>query len=142
MKPRYAEGTGVSPIHVASIRREHDGRGAFVLSGSGAEGREISFSSDTDFLELLHALIAESVALSVGGHCLGPAEEAALLISNGELDGSYVEISWTAPEHWTLREISKGTVPPWERAADPRLIANPSAERTLRLSTQRHPLPR
>jgi hypothetical protein len=54
----------------------------------------------------------------VGGHCPGPAEEAEVLIANGELKGSYTEIAWSCPECWTVREIGKG-IAPWELVVDP-----------------------
>jgi hypothetical protein len=125
IQPRYAEGTGEAPFHLSSVNRERLSKGAFIFSGQGAEGRKIVFTSNVEFLAIFRTLMAESVPLSIGGHCIGPADEVALLISSGELLGSYIEISWSGPEKWTLREIGKGH-PPWERVDVQKLIPNTS----------------
>jgi hypothetical protein len=113
------------PIHVASTNRERGGKGAFIFAGQGGEGHKMEFTSSVECLAIFGTLMAESVPFSIGGHCSGPAEEVALLISTGELHGSYIEIFWSGPEKWTVREIGEGA-PPWERVAQPGLIANTS----------------
>ncbi len=74
-----------------------------MLAGANSEGLEIPFSSSAEFLKLLQALMAESVPLSVGGHCIGAADEVELLMANGELDGSYVQIAWRGPQKYGVR---------------------------------------
>jgi hypothetical protein len=125
MKPRYADGEGQPPIHVASINRDMFGKGSFSFAGRGGENCQVAFTTKSEFLTLLHVLMAESVAFSVGGHCPGPAEEVAMLIAKGEVKGCYTEIAWSGPERWTVREIGKG-IAPWELVADPSRIANTS----------------
>lgn len=122
MKFRYAEGNGIAPIHVTSIRRDRGGSGAFVLVDQGSACQEIRFSSNAEFLQIFRTLMAENVALSVGGHCAGPADEAALLLSSGELEGLYVQISWSNPERWTVREMSRNYALPWVKVAEPSII--------------------
>jgi hypothetical protein len=125
MSPRYAQGFGIPPIHIALIRRDGFGRGAFIFAGSGGEGRQTLFTGHSEFLALLHILMQEPIALAVGGHCVGPADEVAMLNSSGELRGSYTEISWSGPDRWVLREMGENIFP-WEQISDLRQLTNTS----------------
>lgn len=124
MKPRYARGFGQAPTHVSSIHRERLNKGTFVFSDSNGQ-KQVSFVTHAEFLDLLRKLMAASVPLSVGGHCPGPADEVAMLIASGELNGSYIEISWSGPEQWIVREILKSATE-WEQVSAPFLFANTS----------------
>lgn len=124
MKPRYARGSGQAPTHLSYIRRERLSIGTFVFSDSSVQ-KQVSFVTHAEFLDLLRKLMAASVPLSVGGHCSGPADEVAMLIAEGELNGSYIEISWSGPGQWVVREIVKSATE-WEQVSSPSLFANTS----------------
>jgi len=57
--------------------------------------------------------------------CPGPADEAALLIANAELAGPYLELSWTGPQQWVVRQISN-SCDQWQLESDASRIANTS----------------
>ncbi len=124
MKPRYARGTGQAPTHVSAIHRKRLNRGTFVFS-DGNNQKQVSFVTHAEFLDLLQKIMAASVPLSVGGHCPGPADEVAMLIAAGELKGSYIEITWSGPNQWVVREIVKSTTE-WEQVSAPSLFTNTS----------------
>ena len=124
MKPRYFQGTGEAPVHLASIVHERGNGGRLLFRVDGHESA-VAFDSKPDLLSKLQAIIAQSVPLSIGGHCPGPADEVGMLISSGKLIHPYVEISWSAPECWMVREITEGAVE-WESTGELSDIANQS----------------
>lgn len=122
MKPRFAKGTGKAPIYLSAIIRQSHGRGEFVF---GQDEARVRFTSSRQFIEIFQMLIERSVALSVGGLCPGPADEASMLLASGELIGEHVEISWSSPEHWVVREMKHGALE-WEEVLDHGCIVNNS----------------
>lgn len=123
MKQRYFEGTGVAPIHLSHIFHERGSDAGRLLFKNGGQELGVAFNSKSDLLSKLQAILVNSVPISVGGHALGPADEVGLLIEAGKLKGSYVEISWSAPGCWTVREIIDGALE-WEEAGCLSDIAN------------------
>ncbi len=87
--------------------------------------RRIPFQTKDELYSLLQRLIAQAVPLSIGGHTPGAADEIAMLIDTGVLSGTYVEISWSGPGRWTVREIPKDALE-WEQVPSPDMIANTS----------------
>jgi len=122
---RYFKGAGKPPAHLASINYEGAESGSLILTDtSGATYRQ-PFTSHAALLSLLGRLMHERVPFAVGGMCPGPADEVALLIEQGELEGDWVELSWSGAQEWMLREIRASTSE-WEIQAAPDLIVNTS----------------
>jgi hypothetical protein len=121
IKLRYTKGSGTPPIHLASIDWGNPESGEFIFSGA-CEHRE-PFTSRPRFLSRLQQLIQQRVPLAIGGMCPGPADEVALLIAKKELQGLYIELSWTGSQRWILREVS-GDSEQWELEPDASKIAN------------------
>ena len=122
MKPRYFQGTGEAPIHLASLVHERGTSGRLLFRGEGHESAVV-FASKPDLLSKLQAIMAQLVPLSIGGHCPGPADEVRMLVPLAKLNHPYVEISWSAPGRWIVREITEGAVE-WESAGDLSDITN------------------
>jgi len=116
MKPRFATGVGTAPVYLADISFGKSGRGVLVFTGGNVGARKVPFHSDGDLHAKLSILIRQNVPLSVGGHAVGPADRVAMLIESGKLNGPYIDISWSRPEHWTVRERVKGAVE-WQPVA-------------------------
>lgn len=129
MKPRYSKGAGEPPVYLSAIVRSGFNRGELVFIEPNSKEVRISFCSKNQFIYLLKKLMSESVPLSVGGQSIGPADEVNLLISSGELSGSYVEISWLMPGLWSVREMIPGAIE-WQEINDPGIIANKSFKPT------------
>jgi hypothetical protein len=73
----------------------------------------------------MRSLLRQHVPIAVGGMLPGPADEVDRLIANEVLEGPYIELSWSGPGQWTLREID-GTAGQWQLVADTRSMANVS----------------
>lgn len=117
MKLRFATGSGCPPVYLNAITHDKEGRGQLQFAG-GAGGAllPVIFRSEADLYTKLSALLQRAVPISVGGHSPGAAAEVAMLLEIGKLNGRYVEISWSRPDHWTVREMIKGAVE-WESVA-------------------------
>jgi hypothetical protein len=94
-----------------------NGRGELIFGG-GIPGTQtaVPFHSEADLCAKLGVLLRRRVPLSVGGLSGGAADQVAMLLESEKLSGNYVEISWSRPDHWTLREIVKGAAE-WETVA-------------------------
>ncbi len=125
IKSRYVKGQGKAPLHLALIHSISSESGYLQLTDNAGAEHRIPFSSHAERLRLLASLIRERVPMAVGGMCPGPADEVALLIANKALNGPYIELSWTAPQQWIVREIAGDTVE-WEAESDVARIANTS----------------
>lgn len=123
--PRYAKGSGQPPVHLASINSSDSTTGDLVFAGSAAGERTMPFTSHAELVRLLNELMLARVPFAVGGMCPGPADEAALLIANAELAGPYLELSWTGPQQWVVRQISN-SCDQWQLESDASRIANTS----------------
>jgi hypothetical protein len=122
---RYAKGQGQAPLHLALIHCAADESGYLQLTDNAGAAHRVPFSSHAERLSLLTRLIGERVPMAVGGMCPGPADEVALLIANKALNGPYIELSWTAPQQWIVREIAGDTME-WEAESDVARIADTS----------------
>ena len=94
------------------------------IDGTNSEFR-INFASKAQLISMLRELMNQRIPCSVGGHGLGAAEEIELLISDGVLEGTYVEISWTSPSNWLLREKVQGAAV-WDEVTEPSVFSNTS----------------
>jgi hypothetical protein len=74
---------------------------------------------------MLDSLLRQRVPIAVGGMLKGPADEVDMLIANEVLEGPYIELSWSGPQQWTLREIDF-TIAEWQPVPDARCMANVS----------------
>lgn len=123
MNPRYASSTSTPPAHLAELIRHAADRGLLIFRINNAETVKISFDSNAVLHQLLQKLIDEKVPLSVGGHMDGACEEVCRLIDAGTLHGTAIQLAWSTPQHWTIRELVVGTIM-WEQTHDPAAIAN------------------
>ena len=123
MKPRYTSSVSTPPPHLAELIRHAVDRGLLIFRINNAETVKISFDSNAVLHQLLQKLVDEKVPLSVGGHMDGPCEEVCRLIDAGTLHGTAVQLAWSAPQHWTIRELAAETIM-WEQAHEPAEIAN------------------
>ncbi|PTY36294.1 hypothetical protein BGP77_03005 [Saccharospirillum sp. MSK14-1] len=115
MKPRYFQGIGEAPAHLSHIFHDRsDDAGRLQFKKEGHEF-EVAFESTSDLLSKLQTILTDSVPLSVGGNVPGPVDEVGFLIESGKLQGPYIEISWSAPGCWTVREIIDGALE-WKKA--------------------------
>ncbi|ASK33311.1 hypothetical protein CEK62_02360 [Alcanivorax sp. N3-2A] len=117
LTPHYAQGRGQPPVYLAAIERAGDNRGALVFA-VGEAREKVAFGNDAELTGLLRQVLAAPVALSAGGHVPGPVDEVAMRIDAGELSGPYVEIAWSAPGRWILRQQVSGASQ-WQQSADP-----------------------
>ena len=123
MNPRYASSTSTPPAHLAELIRHAAGRGLLIFRIKGTNTEKVPFESEAVLHQILQKLIDEKVPLSVGGHMDGPCEEICRLIDAGTLHGTAIQLAWSAPKHWTIRELVVGTIM-WEQTHDPASIAN------------------
>jgi len=123
LTPYYVQGRGQPPVYLAAIERAGADSGALVFALGEVRERG-AFSNDAELVGLLRQVLAAPVALSVGGHVPGPADEVAMRIDAGELSGSYVEIAWSARGRWILRQQVDGASQ-WQQTADPAGLVDP-----------------
>ncbi|PMQ09300.1 Glutathione-dependent formaldehyde-activating enzyme [Pseudomonas sp. AD21] len=123
--PRYAKGSGQPPVHLASINSTDSMTGHLLFAGVAAGERKITFTSHAELVRLLNELMLARVPFAAGGMCPGPADEASVLIADAELAGPYLELSWTGPQQWVVRQITD-TCGQWQLAPDISEIANTS----------------
>jgi hypothetical protein len=74
---------------------------------------------------MLNSLLRQRVPIAVGGMFPGPTDEVDMLIANEVLEGPYIELSWSGPQQWTLREIDS-TIAEWQPVPDASSMANVS----------------
>lgn len=122
---RYVKGSGRPPLHLASIDSSGAVAGDLVFTLANAAVLRIAFACHTERVGMLQRLIAERVPFAVGGMCPGPADEVGLLIDNGALTGPHLELSWSGPQQWVVREIAKNAHD-WLPESDIGKITNPS----------------
>lgn len=122
---RYAKGSGHPPLHLASITANGAEAGELRFTLANAEVLRIAFASHAEQVRMLERLITERVPFAVGGMCPGPADEVDMLIATAELAGPYIELAWTAPQQWVVRETSS-VASEWLQVAEASMIANPS----------------
>ena len=113
MKSRFATGIGVPPVHLSAINLDSARHGLLIFSGGSTGPRRIAFRSEADLCTKLNILLQRAVPVAVGGHIAGPADQVGMLIDSGKLNGKYIEISWSSPDHWIVREMINGAVE-WE----------------------------
>lgn len=114
MKPRFATGTGNAPVYLRAINHGKTGAGVLVFAGGSLNDSPVVFESEGDLHDKLKILVARSVPLSVGGQVPGPADELGLLMKSGALQqASYIQISWSRPLHWEVREMVWGSLEVW-----------------------------
>ncbi|WP_285415891.1 hypothetical protein [Pseudomonas sp. efr-133-TYG-5] len=123
LKSRYAKGQGTAPVHLAAIDAGADGAGSLLFSEPLAVHRRVPFATQAELLRLLARLLRERVPLAVGGMCPGPADAVALLIAGNQLAGPFIELSWSGPQQWTVREIPDTATTEWAAVADAATIA-------------------
>ncbi|WDR37833.1 hypothetical protein NN484_08860 [Pseudomonas serboccidentalis] len=123
--PRYAKGSGQPPVHLASINSTDSTTGYLMFAGAAAGERKITFTSHAERVRLLNELMLARVPFAVGGMCPGPADEVALLIASAALAGPYLELSWTGPQQWVVRQMTN-SADQWQLEPDVSEIANTS----------------
>jgi hypothetical protein len=99
--------------------------GSLVFAHSEVGEHRVPYTSRAELLSLLNSLLRQRVPIAVGGMLPGPADEVDMLIANDVLEGPYIELSWSGPGQWTLREID-GTAGQWQPIPDARSMANVS----------------
>jgi hypothetical protein len=72
---------------------------------------------------MLNILLRQRVPIAVGGMLPGPADEVDMLTANELLEGPYIELSWSGPQQWTLREIDSTTAE-WQPVPSAQSMAN------------------
>ena len=123
MKPRYASSINTAPAHLAELTQQEADCGLLIFRINVTDSVKIPFDSKAALHQLLQKLIDEKVPLSVGGHMDGPFEQVCRLIDAGILHGTPIQLSWRAPQQWTLRELTARAME-WEQTHDPAEIAN------------------
>jgi hypothetical protein len=113
MTPRCVTGSGHPPRYVSQIRYRRGEGGTLHLEGGYARDESIDFSSRPDLLEQCRILAERHILFSLGGHVPGPADEMMMWHDDGSLSVSFLQISWTGPQQWVIREIIPGAKPPW-----------------------------
>ncbi|MCV2223799.1 MULTISPECIES: hypothetical protein [Pseudomonas] len=81
------------------------------------------YTSHAELLCMLNILLRQRVPIAVGGMLPGPADEVEMLIANEVLEGPYIELSWSGPQQWTLREIDSTTAE-WQSVPSAQSMAN------------------
>ena len=114
-------GTGKPPPHLSLIERDAAGKGRLVVSAPHGT-RTVAFGNEAEMLAALQRVIERRIPLSVGGHAMGPADEAGFLFDAGKLRGPYLQISWTKPGSWTVHEID-GHATEWDQVEAAELVA-------------------
>ncbi len=123
MNPRYASSINTPPAHLAELIRHAADRGLLIFRINNAETVKILFDGNAVLHQLLQKLLDEKVPLSVGGHFDGACEEVCRLIDAGTLHGTAIQLAWSTPQHWTMRELAAEAIT-WEHVHDPASIAN------------------
>jgi hypothetical protein len=122
---RYSKGSGRPPTHLTLISSLDADTGSLVFADTEGGEHRVHYTSRVELLSLLKSLLRQHVPIAVGGMLPGPADEVDRLIANEVLEGPYIELSWSGPGQWTLREID-GTAGQWQLVADTRSMANVS----------------
>ncbi|TMU76877.1 hypothetical protein FGA82_19405 [Pseudomonas fluorescens] len=122
---RYSKGSGRPPTHLTLISSVDADSGSLVFADSEVGEHGVHYTSRAELLSLLNSLLRQRVPIAVGGMLPGPADEVDMLIASKALDGPYIELSWSGPGHWTLRE-KDATAGQWQLVADARSMANVS----------------
>jgi hypothetical protein len=122
---RYSKGSGRPPTHLALISSVDADTGSLVFAHTEVGEHRVPYTSRAELLSLLNSLLRQRVPIAVGGMFPGPADEVDRLIANEVLEGPYIELSWSGPGQWTLREID-GIAGQWQLVADTRSMANVS----------------
>lgn len=106
--------------------RDSFARGRFGVHRYGrktVDQHRVPFETHIDLLWLLDHLIRERAPFGVGGMSPGQSDDVALLTASDELSGPFIELSWSAPQHWILREIV-GRAQEWATESDTGKIAS------------------
>lgn len=120
IKPRYSKGSGLPPVHLSWVSSEDSVTGDLVFAHPVSGEHRVPCASRAELLDMFNTLVLKRVALAVGGMLPGPADEIAMLIA-----GPYVELSWSGPQQWTLRETINGASE-WQPVPEADGIANVS----------------
>ncbi len=123
MRPRFARSNLEPPVYVDLVVRHTHQAGLIRFNLGHGEFIEIPFASQLEFNILFQRLIDEQVPLSAGGALAGAIDEALLLVKDGMLKGYPIEISWSSPETWTVREIGPESFQ-WDEVSQVETIAN------------------
>lgn len=123
MKPRFASAIDEPPVYVKLVARQSLHSGFIRFNVGGNECVDISFANQLEFIRMFQKLIDERVPFSAGGASIGSIDEAQILIKDRVLRGSPIEISWSSPDKWTIREISVESLE-WDEVAHAEEIAN------------------
>ncbi len=123
MTPRFASSIDEAPVFVELIARHSLHSGLIRFKVGRNESVDISFANQVEFNSMFQMLINERVPFSVGGAAVGSIDEAQLLIQDGVLQGIPIEISWSSPDKWTVREVSSGSLQ-WDEVIQTDEIAN------------------
>jgi hypothetical protein len=99
--------------------------GSLVFAYTEVGDYRVHYTSRAELLCILNSLLHQRVPIAVGGMLPGPADEVDILIANKVLEGPYIELSWSGPQQWTLREIDSTTAE-WQPVPDIRSMANVS----------------
>lgn len=123
---RYSKGSGRPPTHLTLISSLDADTGSLVFAHTEVGGEHrVHYTSRVELLSMLNSLLRQRVPIAVGGMLPGPADEVDMLIANEVLEGPYIELSWSGPQQWTLREIG-ATAAQWQPEPDTRNMANVS----------------
>ncbi|MGF6488081.1 hypothetical protein ABH904_001854 [Pseudomonas frederiksbergensis] len=112
-------------MHLTLISSVDSVMGNLVFACPGVEEYRMQYTSRAELLYMLNSLLRQRVPFAVGGMLPGPADEVDMLIANKVLEGPYIELSWSGPQQWTLREID-ATTAEWQPVPDARSMANVS----------------
>jgi hypothetical protein len=123
MKPRFANAIDKPPVYVKLVARQSLHSGFIRFHVGDNECVDISFANQLELNAMFQRLIDERVPFSAGGASIGSIDEAQILIKDGVLRGSPIEISWSSPNKWTIREISFESLE-WDEVAHADEIAN------------------
>lgn len=123
MKSRFASAIDEPPVYVKLVARQSLHSGFIRFNVGGNECVDISFANQLEFIRMFQKLIDERVPFSAGGASIGSIDEAQILIKDRVLRGSPIEISWSSPDKWTIREISVESLE-WDEIAHAEEIAN------------------
>ena len=122
---RYSTGSGPPPTHLTLISSVDAETGSLVFADTEVGKHRVHYTSRAELLSMLNSLLRQRVPIAVGGMLPGPADEVDMLIANDVLEGPYIELSWSGPGQWTLREID-ATAGHWQQVPDARSMANVS----------------
>lgn len=114
---RYYLGEGEPPRYLAAIHMEALSSGELVFAGGEAPRHTLKFADQSELHRRLRQLLASRLPMATSGMVPGPVDEVAALIAQGRLEGPYVELAWSGPGQWVLREHLEG-VEVWRKVAD------------------------